>query len=99
MWQARLTLPVLLVVLAVTPPLLLRSAGEHDDEYSLKGQNAPPWQVSSYFCLGTPVLQGSTTKRNMCNRHHAFRKQVARMFSFMAAQVQHNEKTIPGYGV
>ena len=64
MWQARLTLPVLLVVLAVTPPLLLRSAGEHDDEYSLKGQTvimlfANKWRV----CFHLWLLKCSTMRK------------------------------------
>jgi hypothetical protein len=49
--QARLTIPVLLVTLAVTPPFLLQEAG-HGLSPSAEGPHRkaqpPPWQVGPH---------------------------------------------------
>ena len=70
--QARLTLPVLLVVLAVTPPLLLRSAGERDEQHTRRGQRpTPAWQVS--LCsLGVldPSFRCMMPTPAMIRQHH-----------------------------
>jgi hypothetical protein len=50
--QARLTLPVLLVTLAVTPPFLLQSVapgGALSAQELRRGYKAPVWQVRPLF--------------------------------------------------
>ncbi len=45
--QARLTIPVLLVTLAVTPPFLLQTANLDGKLASPRQPQPPPWQVLS----------------------------------------------------